>query len=1016
MPIWLLWTLFASVVVVILKLEYTYIVKPFLRTVFYNTLSHYSSEYLRVHSGICWNHTFAEYWEHTIFFRTPISYCEPGSGVKHTLSELIEMEEDRVNVTGSHTIPKEVLLERAKNYRLAQESNKSLLPRVEELYEVSKWKRSLSAFNRGEPTFVRTSEMVVGSMSGSGHMKVKVPVVKTFEEEAADTRISDKARSKANQIVVAAVEIVNDGFASVNSDVTLAAALYDKRHKTITSSFKGAYASRASGVPSHVVFYPTHRVPGTDNPNETLELSAVSRDSDFDENFTLANFSVRTVYARAKGPEAIRETQYLLNSKNEDLMKAQQFASDEQVVLALPRMYPQVNLDNYVMPGPSSITRSEGEYSQTGIKFRKPIFKGSEIILNATSKPFVRKMTSGLGDDQNVGCLSDDDGMDYKYGQALMEENVLDAQVNLFPLHGTPETMRLLFSGIATIPMNVTAGTKITVAYLNELASHPGVHTQLLNMLGKIPGTIKVRVHCEVAPTSGIGLAITYVEGNESAQLGTNLGRLLGIQHYKWNPAIEPVVEFCFKPFSCTDWWNMHYLGTSKYSPVLALVCLSKWNNAPKGESKLSYAMYFEPDITLPKQIATPFDVPSFMLRKELGTLEFKQGERKAYMFEVNFGKPQVEGKNVTLNFASAYCGLSQYMDADVLIDLTLMSSPMMGGTFTIAYVAGSYLKSIKNMQFLDALPHITFTFEKGGKSTRSLRFPGNLFPTSQSLDRWDLDASREDDVSGHFVLYQRDTVSSALEGSMVFRVAARVSGNPVMRGVSVGYPTTTTRVTMGKLSTRDLIPGPSKPIGVAKGQAHLNPLDFTNAYYPMGEWNYNSSEHKGRREDRDIVKHFLKMRLDGTKATEDFKIIHSPLVRILQNCAWFKGTIHFKVMVKANSGFMSYQRTSQVHVTAHENSLSSNEFFSEMVGPISGEVYFSREVVGPVDGFASMGWNVQGTKKFYKLCISLGNVHEYDAVKLSARFGSDVEFAGQQKAGHYMLDKEVSVFKDFKY
>nr|NP_951023.1 movement protein [Broad bean wilt virus 1] len=419
MPLILLWFCFLCMIYVILKLEYTYVVKPFLKTAFLNTTSHYSDEYLREYSGIRWLHTFKEYREHTIFFNFPSFYCSPGSGIKHTLSELIKMEAERVNLTKTETIPKDILLERAKNYRVAQESNKSLLPQVEDLYEVSKWKRAISSLQKGEPSFVRTSEVAIGTMSGAGKMRIKVPVVKSYEEEVADMRLSQKVRAKADQIVVAAIEIVNDGFASVNSDVTLAASLYDKRHKTIASSFKGAYASRASGTPSHVVFYPTHRVAPGDNPNDTLELSAVSRDSDFDENFTLANFSVRTVYAKAKGPEVIRETQHLLNCKLEDLVKAQQFASDEQVVLALPRVYPKVNLDNYVMPGPDNVTKQEGEYSAKGIHFRKPIFNGSEIVLNATSK-LPSSKSRGISKSEKIddlGCMSDEEGIDYKYGQ-----------------------------------------------------------------------------------------------------------------------------------------------------------------------------------------------------------------------------------------------------------------------------------------------------------------------------------------------------------------------------------------------------------------------------------------------------------------------------------------------------------------------------------------------------------------------------------------------------------------------
>nr|YP_002158827.1 unnamed protein product [Mikania micrantha mosaic virus] len=96
------------------------------------------------------------------------------------------------------------------------------------------------------------------------------------------------------------------------------------------------------------------------------------------------------------------------------------------------------------------------------------------------------------------------------------------------------------------------------------------------------------------------------------------------------------------------------------------------------------------------------------------------------------------------------------------------------------------------------------------------------------------------------------------------------------------------------------------------------------------------------------------------------FKILHSPFTRLLQNCAWFKGTLEWKVVILANSEMMSYRRTSQAIITAHESSLSSYEFFSGVLSESSGTVSFSRNVVGTVDGFKSMGWDVQGEKKFY--------------------------------------------------
>ncbi|BAD99002.1 polyprotein [Gentian mosaic virus] len=1008
-----------SFVTLYLYVAWKFVLRPVITLHFENSIQYIDPYTYKYHFRHSFDSELKQIFKWTLHFSFPYQ-GESKFSPKYTLSE---MEREYASVTPAHVVPKDVLLKRAGDYKLAKEGRRSILPSITELYEIGKFNRVSSLLRKNMPAFIQTSEMQAGVIKGDGNGLIKVPIVNHYEEERADTRLHPETRAKADQIMVAAVEIVNDGFASVNSDITLAGALYDKRHKTLKNSFKGAYASRLGGEPSHIVFYPTHRVPSFDDPNETLELSLVSRDTDFEEQSTLANISVRTVYVRARGPEKVTETRHLLAAKVEDTIKAQQFASENEVVLATPRLYPKVNLDNYALPRTRNVVQSFGRYDHNGIVFRRPKFTEAGVVLNATGPIKLGDIAPGNSSkeplqhfEEGLGSLSDEDAEDYKEGQALMEEETLEACTNMFPLEGIPETMRLLFSGATTIPLNVTVGTKLTVIYLNDLAKHNGVHNQLLNMVGKIPGSLKCKIFCEVSPATGIGLVISYVEGNESLSLGNNLGRLLGIQHRKWNPAIEPSIDFLVKPFSCCDWWNMHYLGSAKYAPVITILCLDKWFNAPKTEGRISFALYFEPEVILPKQIATLHETPGFMLRKELGNISFPQGSRKAYQFEVNFGKPQVEGTSVTMNFASAYCGLSQFMQADVILDLLLMSSPMMGATFTVALICGSKVKHLGNLQTLDSLPHITFTFSKGGSSSRSLRFKKELFPTLMTLDRWELDGDKTEEVGFYFVIYQRDNVSSSLEGDMVLGVSARSSGAVQLYGVSSGYPTMATRSTRGKTGVRDLGMKIRKPIGYKQGQAHTLQTEFENVFYPVGFWKYEEGKYEGSRGESDISTHYLKMRLDGTKSSEGFKILHSPFVRLLQNCAWFRGTLEWKVVVLANSEMMNYRRTSQAVITAHESSLSSNEFFSEVIMGASGEVRFKRSVVGTVDGFKSMGWDVQGEKKFYKLCIALGNIHEYSAVNVYGRFLPDVEFAGQQKAGHYMLDKSVAIFKEISY
>ncbi|WCR31001.1 polyprotein [Cirsium virus A] len=932
-----------------------------------------------------------------------------------TLAEL-EMDQRSANISPVHTMPADVLLKRAGDYKMAKEGKQTMLPKVKDLYEMSAWQRAYSKLKQGAPTFVETSEMVVGEIKGGNVMRMQVPIVKTFEEQSADTRLPERVRAKGDQIMVAAVELISDGFASVNSDVTMAGALYDKRHMKLENSFKGAYGSRAGGAPSHVVFYPNHRVPGADNPNETLELSAVSRDTDFSEEFTLAQVTARTVYAKAKGPESIHETRQLLKKQVEDVVLAKQFADEGSVVLAHPRLYPKVNLDNYELPRASSILQTKGIYQAGSIRFPKPQFKGEGIVLNHTGS-----VSQYAPRNEDLHDESDDEdrwkGQGLTEGYGLMEGHLKEVETNMRPLTGISETERLLYSGSSIIQLNVTEGSKVMSFWLNDLKKNrQGVHMPLLNMLGKVPGCIRMRIHCNLSPTCGIGLAVSYVEGNESAKLGNDLGRILGINHYKWNPAMEKSVEFCFKPFSCSDWWSPHHLGTEKFAPAITTICLSGWLNPPKLESRIAWALYFEPEMILPKQIATLHDVPSFMLRKEIGTIRFKQGERKAHAFEANIGKSQVNGKIVTHTFASAYCGLSQYISGDVILDFTLMSSPMYGATFSVAYVAGDGKIFATNMQLLDGLPHANFAFQGGGKSTESIRFKKEIFGPLQALDRWDMDHSNDQEVSGRFVVYQRDSVSSSLEGDMVMRVAMRVGGELEFHGISSGYPTTTTRIGKGKAAPRNYGLEPRLPIGRFRGQARLFEEDLSKITWPFAFWQYVASEHQGSQAEGQISSVYLKTRLDGTKPSKGFEIAHSALTRLLQNCAWFSGTIEWEITVLANSEIEAARRTSQTKITIHESGISSNESNVAVLNGPSGQVIMQRTTVGTVDGFRSMGWHVAGEKKFYKLCVQLGNVHEYKSVYVAARLHPNVRFAGQQKGGTYTLSKEASVFKEIPY
>uniref|UniRef100_A0AAT9JAW9 RNA2 polyprotein n=1 Tax=Many-flowered stoneseed fabavirus TaxID=3115797 RepID=A0AAT9JAW9_9SECO len=924
-----------------------------------------------------------------------------------------KMQEPSVYLTPSHVENAKLFAERAAQHRLAQEKDRSILPSANQLYSDG----FIGKFKSTGP--VRTGEMLVGSIRGKGTTTLNIPVVPERVVERYDDRIAPTLREKSPQIVVGAVEIINDGFASVTSDVSLAAAIYDKRHNSLENAFKGAYATRASGLPTHTVIYPMHRCLSTDPVNDSLVLSCTSRDTDFSDEHTLAQVSVRTIYKEVRSPSEIQATRNLRKLEISDQMKALQFAREGEVVVVAPRYNPAINLDNYEVPSFQQEKVTEGKKVGDKMVFPKAKISSGGIVLNYKEKLSSSGLKNFHDHFADNASDSDDELLDsVQQGQSgLMEDDVKIVDTTMQTLEGIPETMRLLHSVSASVALNCTPGTRFYTLYMRELLSKSGVHVQMLNLLSRIPGSLRLRVHCDVSPTCGIGLFATYVEGNESSHLGSDLGRLLGLQHVVWNPSIEPFKEFSFKPFSCCNWWNMHYLGSQKKGPVLTVGAVTTWNQPPKQAPSLTVSLYFEPTTNLPLQVTSNANVNSRMIFKRIGIISLKQGELARHSFEVNFGKPQITGNIVTNNIASAICSHFQYVHSGIDLIFYHLSSPMMTSTFTVVYVPGT--KQVTNLQELDSLPSVTFSFSRN-QTRNVIRFPREIFPMPQASERWDLVGADAQDVSGVFYFWQRDGATSSVDGDMVVQIDARASGDVDYGGVSAGYPFKGNRIATGKSSTRTVVEGRQPIAGKkkgkeAEGQAVTHALEFNNVFYGLAEWNYSKDKFGPRTLTSDTLQHKLKLRLDGTKNSEDFRIMHSPLVRVLQNCAWFKGTIHFKICFEMSAEYQSYQRTSQIAIDVHENSLSSNTFYKNVVSSGSSVVEFSRQVTGPVEGFAGMGWSLRGDKKFYKLAIYLGNVFEVEKITLLAKFGPDVEYAGQQKATWYTLDAKADLIKKIK-
>nr|WNH14468.1 polyprotein 2 [Physostegia virginiana crinkle-associated virus 1] len=919
----------------------------------------------------------------------------------------VPMAAQNVMLSPLHAENAMLFKERAEKHRMAQESSHSILPETTELFK----RGFLNKLCGSGP--VTTSEMLIGNIRGSGVQTFKIPITPLHTVERYDDRISANSRKAAPQIVVGAIEIINDGFASVNSDVTIGAAVYDSRHMELTNSFKGAFATRASGLPTHTVLYPAHRCLSTDPVNDSLTLSCISRDTDFADQFTLAQIKARTVYKEVKSTDDIRATDSLRQREYTDLVAARQFAQEGNVVVVQPRMYPKVNLDNYEVPGPKHEAATVGTYSKGFISFAKPTFSPTGVVMNYTRTVAKRDRAENIRAraQRSLSDSDDDEGeLTFKQGQALMEEDVRVVDIKMTPLHDIPETMRLLQSVRANIPLNITPGHRVYTLYMHELLKIEGVHTKLLQLLGKIPGCLKLRAHCEIPPTCGIGLYATYVEGNESSNLGVDLGRLLALQHTTWNPAIEPYKEFLFKPMSCCDWWNMHYLGSAKKAPVLCVGAVSAWNQAPKQPPNITISLYFEPDIQLPKQISSTTDICTASIFKRIGTVTYKQGVIANVVFEVNFGKPQVDGDVASNNMASAISSMFQYVSSGIEIELSNYSSPMLTGTFTLCYVPSSF--AVVTLQDLDSMPSATFTFNRSRTSVK-IRFPKEVFPMPMASERWNISGKEDADVTGRFHLWQRDGISSATEGDMMVHIDARAYGDVDFGGISAGYPLRSARVKDGKSMARFVSGAPTRALkNRREGQAVLHSFDYENVWYTMAHWKFDDNIF-GQRDTADKVKqHKLKLRLNGTKNSDDFLTQHSPVTRILQNCAWFRGELQFRLCIEMSADFPAYLRCSQIAIDVHENSLSSHCFAKHVMGSNSGVVEFSKFITGPVDGFAAMGWSIHGDKKFCKLAIYLGNVYEVEKITLQCRFGREVYHSGQQKATWFKLDKVTSVVR----
>ena len=135
----LLWAAFLYVSYYILRFEFAYIVVPFLKTIYTNSSQYHvvdwENAYTAVPKGL---------WEQITDYNYCFNFPSPtvegfasDFSPRFTLKELEIMSE--ANITPVHTIPKDTLLKRASDYKLAVESKKSILPKVQDLYEMDKW-------------------------------------------------------------------------------------------------------------------------------------------------------------------------------------------------------------------------------------------------------------------------------------------------------------------------------------------------------------------------------------------------------------------------------------------------------------------------------------------------------------------------------------------------------------------------------------------------------------------------------------------------------------------------------------------------------------------------------------------------------------------------------------------------------------------------------------------------------------------------------------------------------------
>ncbi|ATD53315.1 polyprotein [peach leaf pitting-associated virus A] len=885
-----------------------------------------------------------------------------------------------VNV-GPGVIPADVLASRARAYRETVAADRSVMPSSASVFStrLQRFARIGMAYRRDPASTRRIENELVGQIQGTDVIDVAVPFLgpqeHTLVSAALDERLSMTARSRssnATRATVGVVEVTVDGLVAQGADTVVGAALYDARHGNRENAFLGAFASTISNRPARVLFYPQHTVSLLQpDAGSTLRLAMVVPNNDMRSHDVVAHITTSSVTQLNAHVDHDTPTVSALNSALTDRTLAVRYLNQNMRVIHGPErpsgIMPDINIP---LPRATSMRQT------STLNFEEVVAPQQSVVLRfdqhgRNSVDFGHKISTLHNPRRDL----DEDSFE---GQAAP---CLEFEMSTPVPNFGEMTQRLLFSGRFCIPTNVVAGTRIAVYSLDAILSSNLGCSKLMKSLTQVPGKILIRSNCSVSPTCGIALAWMYCERGAMYRSPIAIKNALSFPHILWNPACQDSVDFLFAPFSCSADWLPRFVST--LSSHVSLYAVTSWIQAPKAAPSIQFAAYFMPDEIHVPRIISVHDPTNVLYSRYVGAFTFAQSSHEsAKVVELCIGKPIIHESDLGYCLASSLMSQFQYWSADVVIEVVKASSPFVSATIAIALLPGDHAWNI-TQENLGMIPHVTVAINPQA-SRYVCKIPKRVIGMAGIVNPLSLKMEKNKQVSMNLAIWVRDSVNSAADGDLKLLVTVAELRDLELFGSSAGFP-----------------------LSASRAQNALFTSDIWNDVFKFVVSDSTKGSH-----DFCFSPHNPGITVIDDKTNVGFLMIKSPLVTILETCAWARGQIHWKVSWLPKP-IAASKRKSHIDIACFEGPVATTCAWDRQCSSLAGgTLYFTSSICGPRNGFRFMEETLSGQHGPHFINIHCQQVEEFYGYSIQAKFSSDFSVAGIGRTGFVALKDDLAGVK----